>query len=88
MGTSQEALVEWIHTACLRQEGSVGGGFLSRDVLDGKESQTVRMFLERSDFIMKLFLREGFFSFVLSSHQRASSAGLPSATLLATLWSI
>ena len=38
-------------------------------------------------FIMKLFLREVFFS-LLSSHQRASSAGLPSATLLANLWSI
>ena len=32
-------------------------------------------------------LARGFFS-LLSSHQRASSAGLPSATLLATLWSI
>ena len=41
MGTSEEAFVEWMHTACLRQEGIVGGGFLSRDVFDGKESQTV-----------------------------------------------
>ena len=44
MGTSEEALVEWMHTARLRQEGSMGGGFLSRDVLDGKESQTVWVF--------------------------------------------
>ena len=50
-----------MHTARLRQEGSLGGGFLSRDVLDGKESQTVWVFWERSDFIMKLFLREFFF---------------------------
>ena len=40
MGTSEEAFVECMHTARLRQEGSV----LSRDVLDGKESQTVWVF--------------------------------------------
>ena len=44
--------------------------------------QTVWVFLHH-----ETLLARGFFS-LLSSHQRASSAGLPSATLLANLWSI